>query len=78
MTLKIKPVKLRQSIYFRVPNDIVDLIGLQANAIVTLRLEEREDKYLLTYVVEKPFTPQTLPFRRKRTDDQLASPASVE
>lgn len=53
MALKIKPVKLRQSVYFRVPNDIADLIGIASDADVTLNLHEQEDKFLLTYSVVK-------------------------
>ena len=53
MTLRIKPVMLKQSVYFRVPNDIADLIGIEPNADVTMTLGEQEDSYLLTYVVKK-------------------------
>ena len=54
MTLRIKPIRLRQTVYFRVPNDIVDLIGIDPNAEVTLNLEEHEDEFLLKYAVMKP------------------------
>lgn len=60
MTLRIKPVKLRQTIYFRVPNDIADLVGIDPDAEVTLSLEERDDKYLLKYAITKPRVPQAL------------------
>ena len=74
MTLKIKPVMLRQSVYFRVPSDIAALIGLKSDAEVTLSLEEQEDRYLLTYSVTKPFTPQsTLSFHRRHTENPLES-----
>jgi hypothetical protein len=74
LTLKIKPVKLRQSIYFRVPSDIANLIGLKSDAEVTLNLEEQEDRYLLTYTVLKPFTAQpTLSFHRRHTESPLQS-----
>jgi len=53
MTLRIKPVKLNQTIYFRVPNDIVDLVGIDSNAEVTLNIEEFADKFLLKYNVTK-------------------------
>jgi hypothetical protein len=53
LTLKIRPVKLKQSVYFRVPNDIADLIGIDSNAQVTLNLEERDEKFLLIYSVTK-------------------------
>jgi hypothetical protein len=60
MTLRIKPVKLNQTIYFRVPNDIADLVGINSNAEVTLNLEEQEDRFLLKYNVTKPPIPQPL------------------
>ena len=53
MTLRIKPVMLKQSVYFRVPNDIADLIGIAPAAEVTMTLEEQEDNYLLVYAVKK-------------------------
>jgi hypothetical protein len=56
LTLRIKPVMLKQSVYFRVPNDIADLIGIDSHADVTLSLEQGEDQYLLVYSVRKtPF-----------------------
>ncbi len=53
MVLKIKPVRLGQSVYFRVPNDIADLIGIRLDADVTLSLREQDDKFLLAYSVAK-------------------------
>lgn len=53
MTLKIRPVKLKQSVYFRVPNDIADLIGIDTDAEVTLTLEEQHERFLLIYSVTK-------------------------
>lgn len=53
MTLRIKPVKLKQSIYFRVPNDIADLIGIEPSAEVTLSLEDQDQQFLLVYSVTK-------------------------
>jgi hypothetical protein len=53
MTLRIKPVKLNQTIYFRVPNDIADLVGIDSNAEVTLNIEEYTDRFLLKYSVTK-------------------------
>jgi hypothetical protein len=44
---------LKKSIYFRVPSDIVDLIGLEDNSKVSLTLEERDDRHLLIYSVNK-------------------------
>jgi hypothetical protein len=53
LALKIKPVRLGQSVYFRVQNDIADLVGIDSNAEVTLKIEERDDKFLLKYNVTK-------------------------
>jgi len=54
LTLSIRPVRLKKSIYFRVPSDIVDLIGLEDNSQVALTLEEEDDRHLLIYSVIKP------------------------
>ena len=53
LTLKIKPVKLKQSVYLRVPNDIADLIGVESDSEVTMNLEEQNDRFLLIYSVRK-------------------------
>jgi hypothetical protein len=53
LTLRIKPVKLKQSIYFRVPNDIADLISIDSSAEVSLTLQEQNDHFLLIYSVNK-------------------------
>jgi antitoxin component of MazEF toxin-antitoxin module len=53
MTLSIRPIRLKRSVYFRVPNDIVDLISLEDNSQVTLTLEEKNDRHLLVYSVLK-------------------------
>ena len=57
MTLSIRPIRLKKSVYFRVPNDIVDLISLEDNAQVTLTLEEKNDRHLLVYSVLKNASP---------------------
>jgi hypothetical protein len=44
---------LKKSVYFRVPSDIVDLIGLEDNSQVALTLEEKDDRHLLIYSVIK-------------------------
>ena len=65
MTLRIKPVKLNQTIYFRVPNDIADLVGLDSNAEVTLSIEEHEDNFLLKYNITKSPIPIPEPLHRR-------------
>ena len=53
LTLSIRPIRLKRSVYFRVPNDIVDLINLEDESQVTLTLEEKGDRHLLVYSVLK-------------------------
>ncbi len=53
MALKIRPVRLNKSIYVRVPNDIADLIGVDGQAEVTLRLQEAGEEFFLIYAVRK-------------------------
>jgi hypothetical protein len=54
LTLKIRPVRLNKSIYVRVPNDIADLIGIDGQADVTLRLQDDGDECFLIYAIRKP------------------------
>ena len=55
LTLSIRPVKLNKSVYFRVPSDIVDLIGLENDSQVTLTIDEKNDRHLLIYsILKKP------------------------
>ena len=53
MPLTIKPVKLKQSIYLRVPSSIAHLIGIESDDEVTLTFNEEEKQFLLTYAVSK-------------------------
>ena len=53
MTLTIRPVKLKQSIYFLVPSDIADLVGIDPQSEVTLSIDEREEQFFLIYSVNK-------------------------
>jgi antitoxin component of MazEF toxin-antitoxin module len=53
VTLSIRPVKLNKSVYFRVPSDIVDLIGLENDSQVTLTIDEKNDHHLLIYSILK-------------------------
>ena len=46
-------MKLKQSIYLRVPNDIADLIEIDPEAEITMRFDEQDERYLLVYVVKK-------------------------
>jgi hypothetical protein len=49
----IKPVKLKQSIYLRIPSDIADLIEIDPEAEITMRIDEQDERYLLVYAVKK-------------------------
>ena len=59
MALKIRPVRLNKSIYVRIPNDIADLIGIDGQADVTLRLQDAGDEFFLIYAIRK--APATVP-----------------
>ncbi len=56
LALKIRPVKLNKSIYVRVPNDIADLIGVDGQTDVTLRLQDAGDEFYLVYAIRKGTT----------------------
>ena len=53
LTLQIRPVRLNKSVYFRVPSDIADLIGLEDDSRVSLTIDERSDRHLLIYSMLK-------------------------
>ncbi len=53
LALKIRPVRLNKSIYVRVPNDIADLIGIDGQADVTLRLQDAGEEFFLIYAIRK-------------------------
>jgi hypothetical protein len=53
MALVIRPVRLNKTIYVRIPNDIADLIGLQARDAMTLTYEDLQKEVRLTYTVQK-------------------------
>jgi antitoxin component of MazEF toxin-antitoxin module len=60
LPLRINPIKVKQSVYFRVPNDIADMIGVDKESDVTLTLEETHDEHLLVYRVKKAELPNGL------------------
>jgi hypothetical protein len=57
LPLRIRPVQLRGSVYFRVPNDIADLIEIHKDTDVTMRIEEQNDRFLLVYCIRKSQVP---------------------
>jgi hypothetical protein len=80
LTLRIRPVKLKQSIYFRVPNDIADLISLDSHADVSLTLQEQDDHFLLIYSVNKPMIadPRRSEIIRDEQSERLAPITAVQ
>jgi hypothetical protein len=58
MPLKIKPIKLKQSIYLRVPSNIADLTEMEPDDEVTLKLSEQNNQFLLIYLLSKSKDPQ--------------------
>jgi hypothetical protein len=68
LPLRIKPVKLKQSVYLRVPVNIAGLVEIDPNSQVTLHVKEQEERFLLIYSVEKS----------QRTDQsELTSPMQI-
>jgi len=53
LPLRIKPVRLKQSIYLRIPNDIADLIEVDPDDEITMRIDEQDGQFLLIYSVKK-------------------------
>jgi len=80
LTLRIRPVKLKQSIYFRVPNDIADLISLDSHADVSLTLQEQDNRFLLIYSVNKSMIadPRRSEIIRLEQSEQLAPITAVQ
>ncbi len=61
LALKIRPVRLNKSIYVRIPNDIADLIGIEGETDVTLRLQDAGEEFFLIYAIRKART--SLPYQ---------------
>jgi hypothetical protein len=53
LPLRIRPVKLKQSVYLRVPVNIAGLVEIDPNSQATLHVKEQEERFLLIYSVEK-------------------------
>ena len=69
MTLSIRPVWLNKSIYLRVPNDLADLIEIDHQARVTLNFEEKGDRFLLIYSVQKEAVATPLTMSQQNAGD---------
>jgi len=53
LPLRIRPMKLKRSIYLLVPSSIADLIDIDPEAEITLRIEEKDHRFLLIYDLRK-------------------------
>jgi hypothetical protein len=55
--LKVKPVKLRDSLYLLIPVDIARLLGVAASSHFQLSLNENQDSVRLVYEMRKDESP---------------------
>ena len=58
MPLKVKPVKLRDSLYLLIPVDIARLLGVAASSRFQLSLNENQDSVRLVYEMRKDESPK--------------------
>ena len=56
MTLKVRPVKLRDSLYLLIPVDIARLLGVASSSDFHLSLNENQDSVKLVYELKKDET----------------------
>jgi hypothetical protein len=56
--LKVKPVKLRDSLYLLIPVDIARLLGVAASSHFQLSLAENQDSVRLVYEMRKDESPE--------------------
>ncbi len=57
MPLKVKPVKLRDSLYLLIPVDIARLLGVAASSHFQLSLNESQESVKLVYEMRKDDSP---------------------
>ena len=53
LTLKVRPVKLRDSLYLLIPVDIARLLGVASSSDFQLSLNENQDSVKLVYELKK-------------------------
>ncbi len=53
MPLKVRPVKLRDSLYLLIPVDLARLLGVASSSDFQLRLDENQDSVKLVYELKK-------------------------
>ena len=56
MPLKVRPVKLRDSLYLLIPVDIARLLGVVSSSDFQLSLNENQDSVKLVYELKKEET----------------------
>jgi len=56
--LKVKPVKLRDSLYLLIPVDIARLLGVAASSHFQLSLNENQESVRLVYEMKKDESPK--------------------
>jgi len=56
--LKVKPVKLRDSLYLLIPVDIARLLGVAASSHFQLSLNENQESVRLVYEMRKDESPK--------------------
>jgi hypothetical protein len=56
--LKVKPVKLRDSLYLLIPVDIARLLGVAASSHFQLSLNENQESIRLVYEMRKDDPPK--------------------
>jgi hypothetical protein len=56
--LKVKPVKLRDSLYLLIPVDIARLLGVAASSHFQLSLNENQESIRLVYEMKKDESPK--------------------
>ena len=59
MPLKVRPVKLRDSLYLLIPVDIARLLGVASSSDFQLSLNENQDTVKLVYELKKEEPEQT-------------------
>ena len=57
MPLRVRPVKLRDSLYLLIPVDIARLLGVASSSDFQLSLNENQDTVKLVYELKKEETP---------------------
>ena len=58
MPLKVKPVRLRDSLYLLIPVDIARLLGVVSSSHFQLSLNENQDSVRLVYEMRKDELPK--------------------